>query len=148
MFSNVEITAGSKPAAGGESVEATLETISIDSKDRKVVNITPNYIEGGFWLGNGKDIFFTNKGQLYRVPAGGGSPVLFYTGKLNEIGSSNGLSPDKKQLAISNYIGEHQSVIYTESAEGGEPKLICPVSSSWWHSWSPDGSTILFRDKK
>lgn len=63
---------------------------------------------------------------------------------LKNLGSSNGFSPDKKQLAVSNYIGEHQSKIYLVPAEGGEAKLLTPNASSWWHSWSPDGRTILF----
>jgi Tol biopolymer transport system component len=29
-------------------------------------------------------------------------------------------------------------------AEGGEPKLLTPDVSSWWHGWSPDGAVILY----
>jgi len=143
MFSNVEISSGSKIDSGETVLESTLETIHIDSKDRKVIYTTSNFIEGAFWSGDGERIFFSSKGQLYTIPKGGGNPEWFDTG-LKNLGSSNGFSPDKKQLAVSNYIGEHQSKIYLVPAEGGGPKLLTQNASSWWHSWSPDGVTILF----
>ena len=143
VFSNVEITNDLKANSGETILESTLETISIESKDRKAIYTTGNYIEGAFWSADGNHIFFSSKGQLNKLPRVGGNPQLFDTG-LKNLGSSNGYSPDKKQLALSNYIGEHQSKIYLIPAESGEPKLLTQNASSWWHSWSPDGSTILF----
>ena len=143
VFSKVKITGGSKISSGKIVIESTLETISIESKDRKAIYTTENFIEGAFWSADGSQIFFSSKGQLYTIPKAGGNTQLINTG-LKNLGSSNGYSPDKKQLAVSNYIGEHQSKIYLVSAEGGEPKLLTENSSSWWHSWSPDGLTILF----
>jgi hypothetical protein len=143
VFSNVEITSGSKNDSGETILESTLETIHIDSKDRKVIYTTSNFIEGAFWSGDGEHIFYSSKGQLYKLAKGGGNPELYNTG-LKNLGSSNGLSPNKKLLAVSNYIGEHQSKIYLVPAEGGEPKILTQNASSWWHSWSPDGKTILF----
>jgi TolB protein len=144
VFSNVEITSGSKADSGGSSLESTLETISIESKDRKAVYTTAGFIEGAFWQGDGDHIYFSNKGQLYRLPKAGGNPELYGTGVLRNLGGSNGFSPDRKQLAVSNYVGEHQSLIYLVPVEGGQAKLLTPNASSWWHSWSPDGTTILF----
>jgi hypothetical protein len=143
VFSNVKITKGLKVETGKPITESTLETISIESKDRKAIFTTEDFIEGAFWSADGEQIFFSDKGQLYNLPKTGGIPQLFNTG-LKNIGSSNGYSPDKKLLAISNYIGEHQSKIYLVPATGGESKLLTQNTSSWWHSWSPDGSTILF----
>lgn len=144
VFSNVEIASDSKADLGKTLLESTLETISSESKDRKAIYTAANFIEGAFWPGDGEYIFFSNKGQLYKLPKGGGNPELYDTGVLKNLGSSNGFSPDRKQLAVSNYIGEHQCMIYLVPAEGGEPKLLTPNASSWWHSWSPDGTTILF----
>jgi hypothetical protein len=144
VFSYVEITSDSKADSGETMLESTLETISIDSKDRKAVYTTVNFIEGAFWSGDGEHIFFSNKGQLYTLPKGGGRPELYDTGTLNNLGANNGFSPDKRQLAVSYYVREHQSLIYVIPVEGGEPKLLTPQVSSWWHSWSPDGTTILF----
>ena len=143
VFSKVEITSISKVDSGKTITESTLETISIESKDRKAIYTTENFIEGAFFSADGAQIFFSDKGQLYTIPKGGGNPQLFNTG-LKNLGSSNGYSPDKIQLAVSNYIGEHQSKIYLVPAIGGEPKLLTQNSSSWFHNWSPDGSTILF----
>jgi len=143
VFSNVEIADGPKTDSGETILESTLETIHIDSKDRKAIHTISNFIEGAFWSGDGEHIFFSSKGQLYKMPKSGGNPEWFDTG-LKNLGSSNGFSPDQKQLAVINYIGEHQSKIYVVPAGGGEPKLLTQNASSWWHSWSPDGATILF----
>ena len=144
VFSNVEITSDSKADSDGSLLESTLETISIESKDRKAVYTAANFIEGAFWPGDGEHIFFSNNGHLYTLPKAGGNPELYDTGALTHLGSSNGFSPDRRQLAVSNYVGEHQSIIYLVPAKGGEPRLLTPNASSWWHSWSPDGTTILF----
>ncbi len=144
VFSNVEIAVGLKTVSGEPTIESTLETVSIESKDRKAVYTAENFFEGAFWSGDGEHLFFSNKGQLYILAKGGGKPELVNTGSLKNIGSCNGFSPDRKQLALSNYIGEHQSLIYVVPAEGGEPKLLTPVVSSWWHGWSPDGAVILY----
>ena len=143
VFSNVEINSVPKADSGETNLESTLETVHIDSKERKAICTFKNFVEGAFWSGDGENIFYSNGGQLYTLPKDGGNPKLHNTG-LKNLGSSNGFSPDKKQLAVSNYIGEHQSKIYLVPAEGGEAKLLTPNASSWWHSWSPDGRTILF----
>ncbi len=57
IFSNVKITNGSKTDSGETIVESTLETIHIDSKDRKAVYTTENVIEGAFWSGDGGACF-------------------------------------------------------------------------------------------
>ena len=151
VFSQVEIVGRSKADTGEASVESTVETVSIESKDRKAIYVAPNFIEGAFWSADGEQVFFSNMGQLYTVPKGGGKPSSFNTGILKNLGSSNGFSPDRKMLALSNYIGEHQSKIYVIPVNGGEPRLVTTSASSWWHGWSPDGATIVFagmRDSK
>ena len=144
IFSHVEIIAGSQTDSGNSWTESTLETIAIDSKDRKAVYITPGFIEGAFWFKGSDSLFFSSKGQLYTIRKGGGTPKLFNTDTLKNLGSSNGLSPDGKQLALSNYIGAHQAKIFIMPAAGGGPKLLTQNASSWWHSWSPDGKSIMF----
>jgi hypothetical protein len=144
IFSDVEISSDTRAGSGESSLESTLETISIESKDRKAIYTAASYIEGAFWAGDGEHIFFSDKGLLYELPRAGGVPGVYDTGGLRNLGGSNGFSPDRKQLAASNYVGEHKSMIYVVPAKGGEPRLLTPNASSWWHSWSADGATILF----
>jgi TolB protein len=144
VFSDVQISGDIKPWSGESSLESTLETISIESKDRKAVYIAPKYIEGAFWSGEGDHLFFSDGGLLYKLPRTGGTPGVEETGGLKTLGSSNGFSHDGKLLAVSNYVGEHQSLIYIVPAGGGGPRLLVSSPSSWWHSWSPDGTSILF----
>ena len=49
VFSDVKITNGSKTDTGETILESTLETIHIDSKDRKAIYTVDHYIEGAFW---------------------------------------------------------------------------------------------------
>jgi hypothetical protein len=144
VFSNVEITNISKADTGEPIIESTIETMAIESKDRKAVYTIGHSIEGVFWSGDGEKLFFSSKGQLFSIPKSGGIPELYNTGGLKDLGSSNGFSPDRKQLAVSDYLGEHQAKIYLVPVAGGEPKLVTTNASSWWHGWSPDGTTILF----
>jgi Tol biopolymer transport system component len=144
IFSSVEITTGSQTVSGEPRLESTMETIAIDSKDRKAVYTTTGFIEGAFWLKGTDSLFFSKNGQLYTIPRMGGTPKLFNTDTMKNLGSSNGFSPDGKQLALSNYIGEHQAKIFIMPASGGEPKLLTRNASSWWHNWSPDGKSVLF----
>jgi hypothetical protein len=144
VFSSVAISSDTRADSGESSLESTLETISIESKDRKAIYTAAHFIEGAFWAGDGEHIFFSNKGLLYQLPRAGGVPGVYDTGGLRNLGSANGFSPDRKQLAASNYVGEHKSLIYVVPARGGEPRLLTPNASSWWHGWSADGATILF----
>ena len=91
IFSHVEIIAGSQTDSGNSWTESTLETIAIDSKDRKAVYTTTGFIEGAFWFKGSDSLFFSSKGQLYTIRKGGGTPKLFNTDTLKNLGSSNGL---------------------------------------------------------
>jgi TolB protein len=53
------------------------------------------------------------------------------------------LSPDGKWLAISHEAGD-TSLIYILPATGGEPKQVTSQGPSYWHSWSPDGKTLVY----
>jgi len=55
------------------------------------------------------------------------------------------LSPDGKWLAIScSTPGKPETRVYIVPSSGGEPRLLTENPSSYFHSWSPDGKTILF----
>jgi Tol biopolymer transport system component len=67
------------------------------------------------------------------------------TGSATDCTGSHGLSPDGKLLAMTcttpNQPGRR---IYIVSATGGTPRLVTANPDSYFHSWSPDGKTILF----
>lgn len=142
VFSKVEWSAAG-PVSGGK-VNSTLETIAIASKDRRVVYWSSNILEAPNWSRDGAALFFNSKGRIYRVPAGGGAPVLIDTGFAVRCNNDHGLSPDGTKLVISDQSQGRDSLIYLLPVTGGEPVRITERGPSYWHGWSPDGQTLAF----
>ncbi len=101
VFSNVELLAGVPPKGGEPVLESTLETIAIDSKDRRVVRTAAEHFEAPNWSRDGKELVYNSGGLLYRIPAAGGKPQRIDTGFATKCNNDHGLSPDGTQLAIS-----------------------------------------------
>ncbi|MEN8575483.1 TolB family protein, partial [Klebsiella pneumoniae] len=83
---------------------------------------------------------------LYRISASGGTPEVVDTGFAVRCNNDHGISPNGKQIVISDQSREQgQSLIYTlpvGGIAGGQPKRITPTGPSYWHGWSPDGKTL------
>ena len=145
VFSNVELLAGLPPKGGEPVLESTLETIAIDSKDRRVVRTAAEHFEAPNWSRDGKDLIYNSGGLLYRIPATGGEPQRIDTGFATKCNNDHGLSPDGARLAISDQSqGEGRSLVYVLPSAGGTPRLVTPVGPSYWHGWSPDGQTLAY----
>ena len=145
VFSNVEITTGAKLAAGEPMLESTLETIAIESKDRRVVRTAAEHFEAPNWSRDGKELVYNSGGLLYAIPVTGGAPRKLDTGPATKCNNDHGLSPDGTQLAISDQSqGEGKSLVYVLPSTGGTPRLVTPVGPSYWHGWSPDGKTLAY----
>lgn len=98
-------------------------------------------------------IVFTYAGDLWTVPAQGGTAIRLTAGPGPE--RSARFSPDCAQIAFTGeYSGEDQ--VYVMPAAGGEPKQLTyypalgPLPQRWGfdnqvYGWTPDGSRILFR---
>jgi TolB protein len=144
VFSKVELTASSAPPPHAPLI-STLETITISSKDRRVVWWTTNLIEAPNWSRDGAALYFNSKGRIFRVPPAGGEPQLLDTGFAVRCNNDHGLSPDGTQMVISDQSqGNRRSLIYTLPISGGTPKLITETGPSYWHGWSPDGRTLAY----
>ena len=145
VFSNVELIEGAVPVMAKSSLLSTLETITLSSKDRRVVWWTTNLIEAPNWLPDGTNLLFNSKGRILRIPTGGGEPVLIDTAFAIRCNNDHGLSPDGTQLVISDQSqGDRRSRIYTLPLAGGTPKLVTERGPSYWHGWSPDGQTLAY----
>ena len=142
-FSNVELA--TKLQAEKPVLYSTLETQAMNSTDRRVVHVTPSRIEAPNWLRDGKTLIYNGGGRLYRVPASGGTPEAIDTGFAVRCNNDHGVSPDGKQLVISDQSqGDRKSRIYTLPVEGGTPKLVTTKAPSYWHGWSPDGKKLAY----
>lgn len=145
IFSNVKFEKQGVADMNHRVLESTLETISIENGERKVVYRARDHFEAPNWFPDGKTLFFNSKGLLYTIPVSGGVPQLLDTGEANKCNNDHGLSPDGKLLAISSqHTAGGKSLIYVLPSIGGTPRLITKQGPSYWHGWSPDGKTLAY----
>ena len=144
VFSNVELTQTSAEA-GKPALSSTLETITIDSADRRVVYLAPGRFEAPNWTRDNSAFLFNRDGHIERLAIGSDKPVIVDTAFATRCNNDHGISPDSKQLAISdNSQADHESLVYLLPIAGGTPTRITRKSPSYWHGWSPDGKTLAF----
>ena len=144
VFSKVEIVPVAKSAGAKPRLESTLETVSISSKDRKVIYHVGDRIEAPNWMPDGKSLIFNRNGRLYRLLLSGGRPLPIDTGFAVHSNNDHGISPDGTQLAISDQTEDQESRIYVLPITGGSPRRVTPLAPSYWHGWSPDGKTLVY----
>jgi TolB protein len=145
VFSNVELTQPAAVSAAQPVLYSTLETIAVDSADRKVSYLAQGRIEAPNWTRDGTAFLFNRDGHIERLVVGGDKPTVIDTGFANRCNNDHGISPDAYQLAISdNSQADHESLVYIVPIAGGTPRRITQKSPSYWHGWSPDGKTLAF----
>jgi len=144
IFSNVRIEYPDPKPDSLKQLESTLETIAINSFDRRVVRHFNDHIEAPNWSPDGQSLIYNSHGLLYKIPVAGGEPELIPTGFASRINNDHGISPDGTQLVISDQTETGRSIIYTLPVVGGTPKKITPLSPSYWHGWSPDGRILTY----
>lgn len=144
VFSNVELNQP-HASAGQPVLYSTLETITIDSADRRVAYLAQGRFEAPNWTRDGSAFLFNRNGHIERLAAGGDNPSIIPTGFADRCNNDHGISPDSTQLAISdNSQGDHESRVYLVPIDGGTPHRITEKGPSYWHGWSPDGKTLAF----
>jgi TolB protein len=144
-FSNVELTQPSATSSGQATLYSTLETVAIDSADRRVAYLAPEHFEAPNWTRDGSAFLFNRDGHIVRLPVSGGAPQIVDTGFATRCNNDHGISPDGTELAISdNSQEDHESLVYLVPISGGTPRRITQKSPSYWHGWSPDGKTLAF----
>jgi hypothetical protein len=149
-FSHVELKALTAPENPAPMVlYSTLQTIAIDNNSRMayVIRTGAEKMEAPNWSRDGKNLIFDRDGRMWTVPAdptAGGEPSAINVGDATDCNGSHGLSPDGKWLAITCTTPEHPGRrVYVVPSSGGEPRMLTEPNS-YFHSWSPDGKTILF----
>jgi len=147
-FANVELKE-LKPidAQAKAALYSTLQTIGIEDNFRRATMVLTErgQFEAPNWTRDGKELIFARGGQLWRISAESGAATRIETGALEGCGGSHGLSPDGKWLAASCAIaGSSEVRVYIVPSSGGAPRQVTANPWSWFHSWSPDGKTILF----
>jgi TolB protein len=144
VFSSVELEGGTFYGDGvNHPMESSLEIISVDGKERRVVYEVNKRFEAPNWSRDGRYLTFNEDGKIYTIPVDGGEPKLLNTGAATDCNNDHGFSPDGKWMAISCAASGH-SQIYIVSYEGGKARQVTHEGTSYWHAWSPDGKTLAF----
>jgi TolB protein len=146
VFSNVELKALPPAKPGNLALYSALQTIGTEDNSRRaMVYTTRGRFEAPNWMKDGNTLLFNQDGKIMKIPAAGGTPDAINVGAATRCNGSHGLSPDGKWLAISCSMPERpESRIYIVPSDGGTPRLVTEHPNSYWHSWSPDGKTIVF----
>ena len=143
-FSAVELMRKKTDSSEKPVLHCALETVSIASRDRRVIYHTLDHIEAPNWSRDGSYLLFNSGGRVFRLAVTGGKPVPVDTGFAERCNNDHGLSPDGNRLAISDQTRGGKSLIYTLPVDGGTPRQITTLGPSYWHGWSPDGTTLAY----
>jgi Tol biopolymer transport system component len=122
----------------------SLEVVTIDTGERKVVYRERDRFEAPNWSRDGRLFYINRGGSLYTLPVAGGTPSKLDTGDANQCNNDHGLSPDGKWLAISHNIKNSSQISIVPSSGGTPRRLTFANEPSYWHSWSPDGKTLAY----
>jgi TolB protein len=143
-FAHLEFTPLAAPAP---VLYSTLNAIEIDPAAPRstIAYAALGRAQAPNWSRDGGSLLFTQDGRLYTVSADGkGTPRAVDTGTASDCSGSHGFSPDGKWLAAScampGLTGRHVAIF---PATGGAPRLVT-ANVGYFHSWSPDGKTIVF----
>ncbi len=146
VFSHVTVEKPA-PLPSTLALYSTLQTIGDDADFRRdaIVWSAQGHFEAPNWTRDGKILIFDQDGKIMTVPAGGVTPQPLDIGDATHCNGSHGLSPDGTLLAISCATpGKPESRVYIVPVGGGTPRLVTEHPNSYWHSWSPNGKTIIF----
>jgi TolB protein len=151
VFSNVRIV---RPAPANftpyrDYIGSVLETIDVATGARRVLRRSDEPFEAPNWTRDGAALIYNisgrgeNRGKLVRYDLATGQPTTIDTTPNNRNNNDHVLSFDGTMLAISDQ-SQGGSAVYTVPVGGGTPKRITPNTPSYLHSWSPDGSTLIY----
>ncbi|MGA7342640.1 MAG: hypothetical protein WBE72_19070 [Terracidiphilus sp.] len=148
-FSHLEFDQLTPPATPPAlALYSTLQAIEIDPASRRstVAYTARARFQAPNWSRDGASLIFNQDGGIYTVSADGkGTPQPIDTGNATDCSGSHGLSPDGKWLAITCVTPSNPGRrVYIIPSAGGQPRLLTATAGSYFHSWSPDGKTILF----
>ncbi len=148
IFSNVRVEQLAPSDDTKLFLYSTLETVPIASGDRRVAYVAPAHFEAPNWSRDGSYFLFNQQGGVYRLDVGADDPVRISTGPETKCNNDHGISPDGTMIAVSDSSQMGKSMVYTLPVAGGTPRQITPNSPSYWHGWSPDGSTLAFTGQR
>ena len=116
---------------------SVIQIMDTKSMTTRVVFRSPFVFEAPNWSPDGKYLLLNSRNKLWKLPVEGGEPVAVDTGTVARLNNDHGISADGKWFAISG------GNVYILPSSGGEPKPITKTTPSYFHTWSPDGQSII-----
>ena len=129
------------------AVSSSLYTIQVDVDNPKpaLVYSRVGRFEAPNWTKDGGSLILDGDGKIFRIPVSGGVPEAINIGALTRCTGSHGVSPDGKFLAMTCNMPDRDGArVYLVPIGGGTPRLVTENAGAYWHTWSPDGKTIVF----
>lgn len=121
-----------------------LAIFDLASGEVETVLKTDALIEAPNWTPDGKALIVNGDGRLFRVELERPALVAIDTGFAARLNNDHGISPDGRQLVISDHTDSGQSCIYVLPVTGGTPRMVTEKRPSYWHGWSPNGKTLAY----
>jgi TolB protein len=151
VFSNVRIII---PAAAGfrpykDYTGSWLETMDVQTGNRKIVHSDPGSIQGPNWTKDGKSLIFNSSaGLMYKFDLDAKLATELNTGFAKINNNDHVLSFDGKMIGLSNYVGVNRtSTIFILPVTGSDNPVKVTLEDSghsYFHCWSPDGKKLIF----
>ncbi|MHB8129504.1 MAG: TolB family protein [Mobilitalea sp.] len=130
---------------------STLETYDVLTKERSTIFKLDKHMEAPNWTMDGKYIIYNSDGLIWQYDLATGEHSQIDTGDIISCNNDHVLSADGKEIAISSMtpgtdlnVNGYNSYIYILLLTGGTPRKVTPLSPSFLHGWSPDGTTLAY----
>jgi len=151
LFRNVKLEAlPPAPPPADLVLTSSLKVIQVEDEARRAVVIAsmPGRISSPDWMPDQKAVYFYKDGQIWKTalldPLNGSAAEPVDTAGLVDCAGDYGVSPDGKSIALSCAETEGGIRNLYVLPFGGKPKQLTCGTSSFFHGWSADGSTLLF----
>jgi Tol biopolymer transport system component len=141
------LLAGTVLHAQDTTLTSFLQSVDVVSGRIDTIYHETRHFEAPNWSHDGRFFLINSEGRLYRLDAQTTRldvvPVEFPTPRMN---NDHGISPDGKTLVVSHEPTEDwlTSSVYVVAIAGGKPRQVTTRAPSFWHGWSPDGTTLAF----
>ena len=132
-----------------DGMQSELVIHRISDGTETVLFQTDDLIEAPNWSPDGSYLVVNGGGRIYRLDIKDPSHLCpIDTGDVVHCNNDHGISPDGQTLVISDSPARGTSLIYAVPISGGTPKRVTPNAPSYWHGWSPDGTTLSYTAKR
>lgn len=139
-------------ASQNREIASTFEVFDIETNERSIIMAEDAHFEAPNWSRDGEFFIINQNGRLFKISLDGKKEGID-TGFANRCNNDHGISADGETLALSHNLEDGKegwltSCIFTVPIGGGEPTRVTENTPSFWHGWSPDGTTLVYNAKR